>query len=268
MKDHEWLRPVDMVVDAEVQRVFDQAHAARIAKQYDPLLFGLGHASRRDDKEYYVLDGQHRVEAAKEAGMGEIPVLFKVYRNLTHADEAALFLKLNANKKSVAALDSFRVSVEAGHPVHCDVKRIVESFGLRVAAYRSEGGISAVVALLNVYEGKVGIKPTNEARTNPLPKGQLLSRTLHILTRAWSKDRDAFDAILVRGVAALLTKHGPSLDGDRLAKALAKSGTAAQAVGGIKGLQTLTRKSPTLAAVDFLDGVYLRGLRGKAPKLK
>lgn len=259
MNDYEWLRLSDLLVDPEVQRRFDPAHAKRIQAEYDPLQFGLGHASLRSDGRYYILDAQHRVNAGVSAGFGDTQGLFRVYRDLTLAQEAELFMKLQRNRKPPNALDLFRLSVKAGSVAHCDVKRIVESFGLQIASHQREGGVSAVRALLDIYQGKVDTKSAVQTPSSALPKGQLLSRALHILTTAWGKDRNAFDGILLKGVAALLHKHGVKIDAQRLAKTLAKSGTAMQAIGGIKGLQSLSRKTPTRAAIEYLEGVYNRG---------
>lgn len=254
-------------MDPEVQRRFDQKHANAIAKEYDPELFGLGTVSLRADGKYYAIDAQHRIAAALLAERGDVRVLFKVYRSLTPSEEAAKFRELNGHKKSVQALDDFRLAVTAGHPVFCDVNRIVESFGLRVAPHKREGGISAVTALLLIYQGKIGGKAAvSQVPANGLPKGQLLSRTLHILVTAWKKDRDAFDGVLLRGVAATVHKHGLSVDAQTFARKLAKSGTAAQAIGSIRGLQTLARKAPLVASIEWLEGVYTRG-HGRARKL-
>lgn len=258
-RDYAWLKPSEIRVDESVQRRFDRTHANRIAKQYDPLLFGLGHVSLRADKHYYALDGQHRIAAAIESGDGDTAVLFKVYRGLDHAAEASLFLQLNANKKTPNALDTFRLSVEAGSPVHCDIVRILDSFGLRIAANHSDGGISAVIAVLHIYHGRVGTKPSDGEVGKAAPQSHLLSRSLHVLTKAWGKDRNAFDGILLKGIAGLLNKHGTAIDAVSLSRALAKRGGAPVVIGHIRSLAQLAGKTPLAAAVEYLEGVYNRG---------
>lgn len=266
-KDYVLLRPSEVKVDETVQRNFDENHANRIAKAYDPVLFGLGHVSLREDGYYYVLDGQHRVHAAIEAGHGDTAILFRVYRGLSHEQEAVLFLQLNANKKAVGALDKFRLSVEAESPVHLDIARILDSFGLRVAANHTDGGVSAVVALEQIYRGRVGTKTAPMPHgTADLPESHLLSRTLHVLVKAWGKNRDAFDGVLLKGCAALLNKHGAAIDAVSLSRSLAKSGTPALAIGHIKSLSEIAKKTRVMAAVEYLEGVYNRG-RSAAKRL-
>lgn len=258
-RDYAWLRPCDVKVDETVQRHFDQNHANRIAKHYDPVLFGLGHVSLRADGLHYVLDAQHRVAAAVDAGQGDTAVLFRVYKHLSHEEEADLFLKLNANKKSVNALDTFRLSVEAESTVHLEIVRILTSFGLRVSENHTDGGVSAVVALLHIYHGRVGTKPAVQVPAAGLPESHLLSRTLHVLTKAWGKERDAFDGLLLKGVAGLLHKHGTAIDAMALARALSKSSHPRQAIGNIRGLQSIAKKTPVAASVEYLEGIYNKG---------
>ena len=265
---HLWLKPSDLVVDPDVQRNFDETHAKNLAREYDPALFGIGHASLRTDGRYYVLDGQHRIQAAILANHGHTPVLFRVYTGLTKDQEAKKFIDLNSKKKAIHSLDVYRLQVKAKNPIYVEVDRILTSFGLRVAAYRREGGISAVGALVNIYLGKVGNKPGKLIAGTPLPQGHLLSRTLNILSTAWKKERDAFDGILLNGVAAALHKHGADLDSQRMSHVLARTGTPTAVIGRIRSIQEMSRKSIAQSALEHIETLYQRGARGTPKKLK
>lgn len=264
--DYAWLKPSEVCVDDGVQRRYDATHANKIAKVYDPSLFGLGHASMRPDGRYYVLDGQHRVSAAKTSGHGDIPVLFRIYRGLTDKAEANLFLLLNDLKKAPNALEKFRLAVKAGHPIETHITRILENFGLRIAGYHSDGGIAAVNALLQIYFGRVGTKPVAERAPVGLPDGQLLSRTLHVISKAWGKERAAYDALLLKGVAATIHKHGAAIDGAQLAQLLAKRDTPVATIGKIKSHANTANKTTTGAAVELFENLYNRR-KGAAKRL-
>lgn len=258
-----WLRPKDIRVDPASQRPFDAGHANRIAKKYDPALFGLGHVSLRADGGYYAVDSQHRCAGATLAERDDEPVPFRVYKGLTLAQENQLFLDLNANKKSVSALDTFNKSCAAGNPINIDIVRILKLNGLRVAAHRAEGGVAAVVALLQIYQGRVGTKTTYEDAESAvpgMPGGELLNRTLAILVKAYKTEREAFDGVLMRGVAALILKHGTKLDTGALADAL-KRNPPVVVIGNIRGLANLGGSSPVAAAVSHLEHIYNFGRR-------
>lgn len=262
------LKPKDILVDHRYQRPLDGSHVKRLAAEYDVDLFGLGHVSLRDDGHYYATDSQHRCAAAVDSGHGEEPALFRVYRGLSLDEEAALYVALNGGKKAMSAIAMFNARVVAKDEVPCSIVKMLDSFGLKVAGYRRDGGISAVTALLRVYLGKPTScrKPLVKANLE-IQEGHLLSRTLHILTTAWRKDRDAFDGTLLDGVGGLLNKHGASVESSSLARSLAKSGTAAQALGKIRTLGSASGKSLALASVDWLENTYNRGRGSRGARL-
>jgi hypothetical protein len=259
------LRPDEIDIDHKVQRTFNAAHAAKIAAVYDPNLFGLGVVSQRADGKYYALDSQHRCAGARLANRGHERVPFKVLRNLTLAQEADWFIKLNALKLRTDAMSSFVLGVTAEYPSNVAIQRIVESFGLKIAGHHSDGTVAAVATLTQLYNQK-----PNKTRGEPaaaLPQGHILSRTLSLLVKAWGHDRNAFDNLLLRGVAGVLTKWGTAVDPDRMAKLLKKSCDAAGATGQIRSHQSISKKSSTSAAIEFFAGVYNRNL-AEAKKLK
>jgi hypothetical protein len=256
------LRPDEVMVDKDhfTQRDFKPHHARAIAKNYSPSLFGLGHVSLRSDGKYYVMDGQHRCAGAIMAGRGAEVVPFQVWRGLSIADEAKRFEELNANKLKVDAMSRFRVGVTAGNPVNVSIVRILESFDLTYGLTQSEGMVGAVESLIQVYEWRIrGVKPAAKPKTE-LPQHHLLSRTLRILTQAWGRDRNAFDGILLKGVAALLYKHDTKVEGARLARLLSKCDSPPRAIGKIRALSEAARISVTVAAVQYFEGVYNRKL--------
>ena len=256
------LRPSQVFVDRDhfTQRGFREPHARRLAKDYSPLLFGLGHVSRRSDGCYYVMDGQHRCSAALIAGNDD-PVPFQVWTGLSIAEEAEKFEWLNKNRLAVSAFDRFAIGVTAKNPANIEIVRILENFGLTYGQGHQDGVVAAVDALVKIYEGRVRLgKQKQQNRQVNIPKSHLLSRTLQILTQAWGRDRGAFDKMLLNGIAALLYKHDTKLDATRLAQALSKNDSPARAVGKIKALREAARVTPMSAAVQYLEGVYNRRL--------
>lgn len=261
------LRPGEVLIDRDndVQRSLRTAYAESIARDYDPNLFGMGYVSLRADGKYYVLDGQHRCAAAVIAGRGEDRVPFIVLRGLSVREEAEMFRALNKHKLKVDALSLFKCGVVAKDPVHLDIVRVLNSFGLTYGGESQDGTIAAVATLLQIYHGKVGIKqPAGTRQKNKnvpaLPKAHLLSRTLQALTQAWGTDRNAFDGLLLRGVAAFIYKHDTSVDGGRLAKLLARHESPLRAAGQIRSLATISKITSSAAAVQYFESVWNRKL--------
>lgn len=111
--------PARLKIDESYQRTIagkdSQAAIARYAHAWDwrlcvPLL-----VSQRDDG-LYVIDGQHRLEAAQRRG--DIPYLpCCVSQYGSAADEAATFVAANRKRRAVSRVDTFRAALLAGDPV-------------------------------------------------------------------------------------------------------------------------------------------------------
>jgi hypothetical protein len=258
------LRPSQLLVDRVhyVQRPLIQSHVKSLTQDFSPSLFGLGSASCREDGRYYNLDSQHRCEAAKLAGYGEHEFLFQVWRGLSIAEEADLYTKLNSKRVRDTAINAFLVGVEAHYPTNTGVMRILDSCGLRVGATRADGCISAVDALIRIYEGRIkGAKRVaSRAAQVQLPTGHLLSRTLTILINAWSTARETFDAILLNAVASALAKHDVAIDGTRLSKLMARDGTPEATIGEIRTRARVNRIGVGAAGLEHIESIYNRKL--------
>jgi len=131
------------------QRELNRARVDRIVADFDLEQMGTPTVSKRGDY-FYIIDGQHRIEALKEIGWADQQVQCWTYEGLTEAEEAERFLKLN-DTLAVNAFSKFRVGVNAGRPEECDIDRIVRAQGLRISHDKKDGSVSAVGTLRKVY---------------------------------------------------------------------------------------------------------------------
>lgn len=259
---YEYLKPSSVKTDARVQRTLDPHHVNGIAKKYDPELFGLGHVSLRSDGFYYCIDGQHRGFAAVQSGNGDVPVLYQVYVGLTLQQEADLFIKLNANKKAAHSLDIFRLSVAAGHPTYIAVEKTLARFGLHVADRRTKGGVASTVAMLHIYNGRISGSVAS-ADASGMPEARLLDGTLHVLTQAYgTSEQDAFDGLMLKGIAATILKHADKIDLDILIKSLSKT-MAGDTLRRIRGIASMSGANKVEAAITFFENRYNYGRKSK-----
>src|SRR5262249_5671842 len=114
---------------------------------------------------FYVVDGQHRLEALRSYGFDDADRIdCEVYEGLTEREECELFLGRNRSR-AVDSLSRFAVCVRAGRPVETTVNNTVVHLGLKIGK-RGRGptreAISAVSTLLDVHQ-RVG--PTGLAGT-------------------------------------------------------------------------------------------------------
>lgn len=207
-----WVPIADMHVSPLAQREVRPARAAQIAATLDLEQLGAPTVNERDGK-FYIIDGQHRVEALRIVGWGDQQIQCWTYLGLTEEEEAEKFLKLN-DTLTVDAFSKFRVGVQAGRVAECDVDRIVRACGLRVSRDKTTpGSVSAVGALLATYRG-------------PGPKA--LARTLRIIRDAYG---DAgLTSMVINGVGLLCARYEDRLDETEAIKRLGA------AHGGVNGL--------------------------------
>lgn len=240
-----WVPIADMKVAPLAQRELNMARVDRIAAGFDPEQVGNPTINMRDGS-FYIIDGQHRVEAMKLMGWDDQQIQCWTYEGLSEAEEAERFLKLN-DTLTVDSFAKFRVAVTAGREVECDIERIVRANGLCVSRDSLPGAIRAVGTLRRVY-------------TRSSPKN--LARTLRVIRDSFGDS--GFEAPVIDGIGLLCHRYNGQLD-DTVA--VQRLGAAHGGVNGLLGAaekirrQTGNQKSHCVAAaaVDIIN----RGRGGK-----
>jgi uncharacterized protein DUF6551 len=233
-------RRLDLLsVDPAIQRPLDEVRVATIAGNFRWEAFGVPTVSRRPDMTEVILDGQHRVAAARAAGFSNTGVKVMVYLGLTREQEAEMFRLLN-NTKSLTAIDKFLVALIEKEPTSVAINRLIESVGLKVVR-SGERAFKAVVAARKVYE------------TEP----DALARTLHICTAAWGSRATAVDSRLVAGLGLVTIRYGSMIDVRRMVTRLAKyAGGADGVIGAARGLSHLRSMPIGEAVADIAVQTY------------
>lgn len=119
--------PVESLkVDTEYQRPITGSRVDRIANDWSWIACGVITVALRGPGggDYYVIDGQHRVESAKRAGISELPCM--VFESQEHTDEAQGFLDTNTNRKSMAIIDKYRALLVVKDSTALKVKALLE----------------------------------------------------------------------------------------------------------------------------------------------
>lgn len=210
------------------QRDLRQSRVDFLASQFDPEMFGYPVVSFRSDH-YYIVDGQHRINAVKQwlgKGWEKQSVTCRVYQGMTEQQEAEMFDRLN-NVLAVGAFYKFRVRVTAGRPTECAVKKAVENCGLKIAAGKAEGTVSAVSTLVKIYE-------RSDAST--------LSRGLTIVNNSFGVI--GMTNVVIDGVARVCSRYNGELkDGDAVEKLRALRGGVGQLMAKANLLRNQTHQA-------------------------
>jgi hypothetical protein len=234
-----WVPISLMRVSPLAQRDLNRARVDRIAADFDLEQVGTPTVNKRGGG-FYIIDGQHRVEALKEIGWGDQQIQCWTYEGLSEDEEAEKFLKLN-DVLAVSAFVRFRVGVQAGRGRECDIDRIVRAAGLTVSQDKTDGAVAAVGTLTRIYD-RAG------ART--------LARTLGIVRDAYGSA--GLDAAVLDGIGYLCGRYNGDLE-DQLA--VLKLTNVMGGVSGLLGKSEVLRKQTGLprghcvaaAAVEIIN---------------
>jgi hypothetical protein len=230
--------------DTRTQRSLIPARLKKLVAEFDVTHAGAITVSRRDGR-VFVIDGQHRVRAAMERGLGDTKALCHVWSGLSLEEEAAKFLALN-DVRSVSAIDKYEIGLVANDPACVGVRDILAKHGLRVAGRSGDGVVRCVSKALALYD------------RDPA----LLDSVCLVLTESWGTRQAAFEQLLVAGLGTVCDRYNGEMDHAVLVKKLAKyRGGPAALEGDARGLADYKPISVTRAVAEIVVDTYNRGRR-------
>src|SRR5215207_5046070 len=154
--------PVDSLqVSEKAQRESSARKVEQITDNFQAMGFGVPLVNRRPSGELFILDGQHRVQAAK--ALGHTQVVCEVADGLTLEEEADLFLLRN-NNLEVYAVHKFNIGVTAGHTPQVEISNTLDKLGMKVAfkATQDHIKVACVDILYRIYE-RAGLEVLSDA---------------------------------------------------------------------------------------------------------
>jgi len=126
--------PIDDIrVDFRYQRAVIRQKLLDIASRFNWEGFGAIVVMQRANGHYFVVDGQHRLEAAKLRG-DVVTVKTIVFQSDGPDHEARAFLDLNTRRAVVRATDKFRAASRAGMEPERTIDKWLTGNGLRVGS--------------------------------------------------------------------------------------------------------------------------------------
>lgn len=234
-------------VNPLAQRELNRARVDKLVSEMELEQLGTPTANHRAEW-YYIIDGQHRVEALKKwfgDGQWEDQTIqcwtYEGDNALSEEEEAEVFLKLN-DTLTVATFEKFRIAIKSGRQDETDIDRIVRAQGLRISRERGNGAIGAVGTLRKVYRLGPGV----------------LARSLGIIRDAYG---DAgLEAGVIEGLGLLCSRYNGELDTVAAVERLSKAHAGVNGLtNGAEGLRSKTgwprAHCVAAAAVD----IYNRG---------
>lgn len=190
---------------ADYQRALKQNKVANLVSNYDPMIFGTMLISYRDDQ-YWIIDGQHRIEAAKRLGIKT--VWCQVVMGLTYEQEAMLFHKINTRRVPLNANQKFHALVESKDKVALDIVDILHGHGMTYSRKGQEFVPNCITAIGSIQT----IYAKNGANQ--------LDTVLRIVKRTWNGDHVSLRAEILKGMNTFVNNY--TYNEETLIKALEK----------------------------------------------
>lgn len=193
-----------MRVSQSAQRSLNTGRVDKLVVDFDPEQMGFPVVSFRAGQ-YWIIDGQHRVEALKSwlgKGWETQKIECRVYHGMNEREEADMFDRLN-NQLAVKTFDKFKVRVTAGRKTEVEVQKIVEREGLRISVSKEDGSVGAVGTLVKIYE-----------RSGP----DTLARTLRLARDSFGSP--GFTAQVLDGLSQLCQRYNGELKDDETVERL------------------------------------------------
>jgi hypothetical protein len=213
-------------VDDSYQRSLEATNSItlirRIAMYWDWGLCQPLYVSRRADHGLYVVDGQHRLAAARlRADIWQLPCVVRSFDSAEQ--EAAAFVALNQERRPLNKLQIFKAAIAAGDFEAAQIVKCVEEAGLSIASSTNiescpEGALSSIGGLQHCY------------RVHGV---QVLTAALDVLAQSYKGQVLRYAGTLFPGIAAIVAAEMASnpnfADSDQFALMTEMIGGASQA---------------------------------------
>lgn len=166
----QYLLPAQMKVDHSYQRDLNTGTSAtlirRIAPHWNWDLCQPLVVARRENGDLFVIDGQHRLEAARMRGdIAQLPAVVVQYASA--ADEAASFVHLNQQRRPLTKLDLFKAALASEDPEAVAIVAALDAAGLSIAPHSNftawKPGMVSNVGGIEASWRQNGAKPTAAA---------------------------------------------------------------------------------------------------------
>lgn len=201
----------ELAVDSSYQRMPNPRAVEAIAANWDWRLCAPLTVSRRGDPAtLYVIDGQHRLEAAKLRGdIPYLPCIVSIFGSM--AEEAGCFVEVNTKRQRVTPLETFRAELAAGDPKAVQVSRLVSDAGLTIAPHTN------IIAWKPGMIGAIGGIKGAIFRHGE----QVAADALRDVAIAFPREVQQFSGRILAALYAIRAKPHPRFDAGHLRKILA-----------------------------------------------
>lgn len=257
----QYCAPDQLQIDEAYQRSLEagssQSLIRRIAMHWDWGLCQPLFVARRDDGGLYVVDGQHRLAAARLRGdIWQLPCVVASFAS--SADEAASFVALNQQRRPLTKGQLFKAALAAGDAEALTIQAELDRAGLWIGSspdltIQKPGAIVCIAAVQNCIR---------------VHGREVLAASLQVLSKAWPGEQLRYAGTVYPGIVGTVGDYRRP-DERTIQKMAAMLATLPQAEWR-RRIEAALGTDPTLtsrrvAAVHIVRLAWKRHLDGDAP---
>ncbi|RUQ67060.1 hypothetical protein ELZ18_16015 [Brucella abortus] len=242
----DYIPVAQIYTDHNYQRELDERRVQKLVKGFAWTKFGAISLIENGPDKFAVVDGQHRLEAARRLGFDSVP------SSITNAGqfktEAEIFLALNRDRKNVTPIERYWAGLAAEDPETVRAKKVLDACGCEVSpaiGVKKPNYTNAITALMRSIS-YYGEKATREA--------------IEIIRTAWPDDVNALRGVIIMGLAAVISNNA-DYKRERMQKVLAASNIDTM-ITGAEAIRKLSKGSASSALSKAIIEIYNHGYSG------
>ncbi len=188
-----WVALKDLVIDRTYQREAHGFHAHRILSKFQWAYFQCVTVTDIGKGKFAVIDGQHRVLAARNHPLlTEVPVV--VVDAPTVALQAQGFVTMNEVHKRITPIEMYWAGIAAENPDYLELESVLKAVGVKV---HHVSGYSVLPAMTTCAVGTCLKNLRRSGRDS-------IENALRLLATTWPNKHSVFVSTLIDAVAMLL----------------------------------------------------------------
>ncbi|MEB5757441.1 DUF6551 family protein [Mammaliicoccus sciuri] len=187
----------DLKTDMRYQSPIRESQVRKIVRNFDPDKLDTITVNKRQDGTFYIIDGQHRVEALKELNIQFAQA--NIYDNLTPEKEAEMYYGIN-DRPAKSPNSKAKSKLMFGEQSAIEIEQAVINAGLKIDYDKklpSDGYITAYASLESIY------KKYNK---------KLLEIVLKIIKESFGTDSKNYQAFMIKGFAQFIDIYHRDVD--------------------------------------------------------
>lgn len=146
----------ELKIDSRYQRSISKSRVSGLRENWSYLACGSLIVARRPDDEFYVVDGGHRLEAARcRDDIDHLACL--VFKAENVSDEAIAFYRANACTSKMLMFDKLRAMLVYGDQLAVDAITLLQAHGYHASKGHERFGLSCISCYLEAFSADRGL---------------------------------------------------------------------------------------------------------------